>query len=444
MSFINGDIIDSRFEVEGICSDQGGMGQILYVKDTSSKIEDTIVLKYCKSEDPELKRRFKKEVNILENFTGSTKVLNSLYSNTDFEPPYFVMKYFKQGDLTNIVELIKDDKVLQEKTFLSMIDCIKELHKKGIFHRDIKPQNFLLDGDNIIASDLGLGIKPDTDSTRLTHTNMYAGSQGYIPPEFMEGGFKYADERGDIFMLGKSFYTLLTQRDPSNMHDRDVNPILFSILEKACHLNKDKRHTSLEQLSQAIKMAYNIILGRSVSAYTEVRNLLNDIQSNNTSEIKVNEFFQKVPLISKEQQNNICLDLDTDLFKVIIDYDINDNLESFFKIYQQMVEEAEYGFSFAEVIADNMKIIFYADEISSKNKAFALDLAIKAAHLMNRYAAMETCANMIKSVSDDSLGLYISSIIIKNSDTFIDNIEASECKCDSVINSISAIQEENQ
>jgi serine/threonine protein kinase len=180
MSFNIGDLIDDRFEVEGVCSNQGGMGQILYVKDINEIFTDKIVLKYCKSEDPELLKRFKKEVKILELFNDNPKVLNSLYSNTDSELPYFIMKFYKQGDLTNIVDLIKNDKALQEKTFLSMISCIQELHNKGIFHRDIKPQNFLLDGENILASDLGLGIKPDSDSTRLTHTNMYAGSQGYI------------------------------------------------------------------------------------------------------------------------------------------------------------------------------------------------------------------------------------------------------------------------
>jgi len=279
MNFTIGQMINNRFMVKGICSSEGGMGEILFVKDVTNILTNEIVLKYCKSNDSELIKRFKKEVKIIDEFKGSSKVVNSLHSNTEFDPPYFVMKYYKQGDLTNLVDLIKNDKVLQEKTFLSMIDCIKELHIKGIFHRDIKPQNFLLDGKDIIVSDLGLGVKSSADSTRLTHTNMYAGSQGYIPPEFMEGGFKYADERGDIFMLGKSFYRLLTKRDPSNIYDRDLNPIIFSIIEKACHLNKDKRYDNLEQLSQAITSAYNIILGRSVSAYTEVRNLLDFLQN---------------------------------------------------------------------------------------------------------------------------------------------------------------------
>lgn len=439
MSFNIGEIIDNRFEVEGICSNQGGMGQILYVKDKNNIFTERIVLKYCKSQDTDLVKRFKKEVKILEQFNGNEKVLNSLHSNVDSEPPYFIMKYYVQGDLTNIVELVKNDKVLQEKTFLSMIDCVKELHEKAIFHRDIKPQNFLLDGENILVSDLGLGIKTDSDSTRLTRTNMYAGSHGYIPPEFMEGGFKYADERGDIFMLGKSFYTLLSQRDPSNMHDRDINPIVFSILEKACHLNKDKRYDNLEQLSQAIKMAYNIILGRSVSVYTEVRNLLNEIRANNATEVNINEFFQKLVLISKKQQNDICLGLEQNFFLAIINYDINEQLEIFFKIYREMVEEPEYGFSFAEVIANNMKTIFYAHDISFKNKAFALELAIRTAYLMNRYVAMETCKEMITSVADNNLGLYISAVIMRNSDTFINNIEASSCKCNAILSAVSAI-----
>ena len=126
--------------------------------------------------------------------------------------------------------------------------------------------------------------------------------------------------------------------------------------------------------------------------------------------------------------------------KVKLEYDINNYLESFLKTYQKMVEDAEYGFVFAETIANNMKAIFYSDQVHDKHKASALELAIRGAYLMNRFYAMDTCSQMIKSVSEENLGLHVSAVIMKNSDTFIENIEASECQCDSVINSISAIQ----
>ena len=93
-----------------------------------------------------------------------------------------------------------------------------------------------------------------------------------------------------------------------------------------------------------------------------------------------------------------------------------------------------------ETIANNMKAIFYSDQVHDKYKASALELAIRGAYLMNRFDAMDTCSKMIKSVSEENLGLHVSAVIMKNSDTFIENIEASECKCDSIINSISAIQ----
>lgn len=436
--FSKGDVIDNRFEVKGICSTEGGMGQILFVKDNSGEIKDKIVLKYCK--EKENAERFKKEIKIINSLKENPKVLSLLYSNAEYEPPYFVMKYYEKGDLTNIIENIKSNEELQEKTFLSMIDCINELHKKDVLHRDIKPQNFLLDGENIIVSDLGLGINHNSSSIRLTNSNITAGTYEYMPPEFAEGEFKHADERGDIFMLGKSFYYLLTQKPPLHITNEGINSIVFQVIAKACNPNKDNRYKNLEQLSGAIKMAYDTILRRVTNIYTIVKKLKNDIESkNNIDSSKVNEFFQKILLLEKEKQNELCLDLSTDFFKEIVKYDINKYLEEFLIIYQNMVEEADYAFYFAETIADNMKVIFFTDEITNKNKAFALDLAIRAAYLMNRFNAMDTCSNMIVSVANDDLGLYVSGIIMKNSDTFISYINPSECKCNIVMDSINAI-----
>ena len=53
MHIKDGDIIDERFEVCGTCSEAGGMGPILHVKDLEEEFENEIVLKYCREEDEE-------------------------------------------------------------------------------------------------------------------------------------------------------------------------------------------------------------------------------------------------------------------------------------------------------------------------------------------------------------------------------------------------------
>lgn len=71
-------------------------------------------------------------------------------------PPYFVMQYFANGDLTTIASALQADGNFQEQVFMAMADCISELHSKSLQHRDIKPQNFLRDNDSLVLSDLGL------------------------------------------------------------------------------------------------------------------------------------------------------------------------------------------------------------------------------------------------------------------------------------------------
>ena len=58
--------------------------------------------------------------------------------------------------------------------------------------------------------------------------------------------------------------------------------------------------------------------------------------------------------------------------------------------------------------------IFQNKEVGFKDKAKALEIAIKAAQLMNRYAAMDTCKSMITSVADEDLGSYVANVIQQN------------------------------
>ncbi len=57
-----GDIIDGKYRVDGLCSDTGGMGVILFVTPLKTKRPFDVVLKYCKDNSEEQLKRFRREV----------------------------------------------------------------------------------------------------------------------------------------------------------------------------------------------------------------------------------------------------------------------------------------------------------------------------------------------------------------------------------------------
>lgn len=445
MEYEVGDTIDGRFKVAGVCSDSGGMGRVLLVEDITGILKGTLALKYCREEDNEYVKRFRREVRLLTQFAGNSKVVEVLHSNTKHEPPYFVMKFYRDGDLTVRVDEIKETPEEQERVFNLMIDCIAELHANDVVHRDIKPQNFLVDGDGLVISDFGLGMEPGSTS-RFTSSSMFWGTQGYLPPEFHHDGFKYANESGDVFMLGKSFYALATKQNPTYLMENEVNPALFHVIERACELDKSKRYRSLAELRQALTMAYDVMLGRG-GHLGEVSQLLATITDTLENESKykspqVIELIENLALVDEEDQIRICLELKKPFISILTHEKLRPYLDDFLGIYRRMVESEQYGWSFAETIASNMRLIFQNEEVSARSRARALELAVDAAYRMNRFAAMDTCVSMITSADNDEFGVHVAGVIQRNPHSFVTGIEPSQCKSESVRSALRALRAE--
>lgn len=442
MGYGIGDLVDSRFKVIGLFSDSGGMGQVLSVKDSFKEFPEPLLLKYCREQEDEYIRRFKREVRLLESFKGNPLVVHVFYSNIDAIPPYFVMPLYSGGDLMNMVPLLANNAEEQERVFLRMVECINLLHSSGVFHRDIKPNNFLIDQERILVSDFGLGMEVSSP-TRFT-TSGFWGTEGYLPPEFRDDGFKNPDASSDIYMLGKSFYVLLTNSNPSYLINNGlVHPALFQVIEKCCDLYKINRYKNLHELNQALIFAFDIIQNRG-GAIGSLNQALFDIEKKLKNGIackpdEISNFLSKLLLLDEGDKVVICKIISQDFFRLIVEMELSNQVNDLLKAYSIMVHSFNYEWPFSEVIARNMSVLFHSYFLSSNLKAWALELAIDAASAKDRWDAITACEKMINSISDDDLGGHVAAVIQKNKDTFLNKIDKSKCKCSNIRSALSAI-----
>ncbi|MBQ0943431.1 protein kinase [Ideonella sp. 4Y16] len=445
--FEAGEVIDDRYTVLGTCSEAGGMGSLLFVQRLDSNRKIKRVLKFCKQTSDESLRRFRREVRLMKDFKGNSRVMQVIYSNLEHEPPYFVMKHYEEGDLTGIVPKLRDDYEEQERVFDAMIDCIAELHAEEVFHRDIKPQNFLVDGDEIVVSDFGLSTEIDS-STLFTRSTMGWGTPGYLPPEFcLPGGFKNADASSDVFMLGKTFYFLLTGRDPTYLLPDDVPKPLMVVIERCCVAHKPGRYQSLSSLRQSLTSAYDVLLNRVVGSALAVRTLRSIVDRLKTSgryrATEVSTFINELAMLEGAERDQLCKEIAPEVFTVLAQTSLKSDHSRFLAAYREMAKGGSYGWSFAETIASNMQTFFDSEEVSAADRAEALRIAILAAESQNRFAAMDTCREMIRGVVDEELAQHVHDVIIEFQDTFIAGLEESSVRAAAIRSALASLKKQS-
>ena len=137
---------------------------------------------------------------------------------------------------------------------LQICDILSYLHglEPPIIHRDIKPQNIIVDGEaKAWLIDYGISREYDASASKDTQ---YFGTVDFAPPE--QYGFSQTDRRSDIFSLGVLIGWLLTgESQPRNAMPKLASPRMQKIVKTCTDLTPERRYASAELVKKALQHA---------------------------------------------------------------------------------------------------------------------------------------------------------------------------------------------
>jgi len=191
---------------------KGGMGKVYRVLD--KKLNEEVALKLIKPEissDKKTVERFSNELKISRKIIHKN-IARMFDLNEEKGTHYITMEYVRGEDLKRLIRKIGQLGAGQAIPIAKQIcEGLEEAHRLGVVHRDLKPQNVMVDEDgNARIMDFGIARSPE--SKGITGAGVMIGTPEYMSPEQVEG--KETDQRSDIYSLGIILYEMVTGRVP--------------------------------------------------------------------------------------------------------------------------------------------------------------------------------------------------------------------------------------
>src|SRR5216684_2907387 len=200
---------------------KGGMGEVWRAED--SRLGRTVAIKVLPPSfvaDVEATARLKREARTAAQlYHPSIATIHSIEQDGDH---IFIVEEFVEGEpLTKVISRGGLSETEICRIVRAVADALAEAHAKGIVHRDIKPDNIIVNGNRVKVLDFGIakqvGVEgasaADTPTAAfVTQQGMILGTIHYMSPEQALG--KAIDGRTDVFSLGVVLYEMATGRRP--------------------------------------------------------------------------------------------------------------------------------------------------------------------------------------------------------------------------------------
>ncbi|MAB95890.1 MAG: hypothetical protein CL496_01540 [Actinobacteria bacterium] len=206
-----GQIIKDRYEIEEVLG-EGGMAFVYKAKD--KQLQRTVAIKTLKPNYVNQEKfvdRFRREAQTAANLNHPNIV--QIFDWGIEDEPYFVMEYIEGNTLTSI---ISSNRTVGLNDILyigsQVASGLKEAHKHGLVHRDIKPGNIMITpSGKVKVTDFGI-VSLQNEESDITKTGAVLGTASYISPEQAQG--KAVSFESDLYSLGTVLYELITGKPP--------------------------------------------------------------------------------------------------------------------------------------------------------------------------------------------------------------------------------------
>lgn len=302
---MNNEVIAGRYILKTLIG-QGGMADVYLARDPI--LDRDVAIKILRShlaDDATYVQRFAREASAAA--TLSHRNIVEIYDVGDDDGKYYIVMEYVPG--TTLKELIRKRGAVHIEEALDIMQQltqgVKEAHRNGIIHRDIKPQNILITDSGVLKiADFGIAMIQSL--SQVTEATTIMGSLHYLAPEIVRG--EKATPQSDIYALGIIFYELLRGKVPFNdeaainialkhMREempsiREFNPTISqgieNVITKATAKNLEDRYENCDALLDGIREA--------IHQPNQEKLVFNSDQTNSSTII-----FDKKEVVEKEE-----------------------------------------------------------------------------------------------------------------------------------------------
>jgi serine/threonine protein kinase/tetratricopeptide (TPR) repeat protein len=249
---------------------EGGMGAVYKARD--HELDRLVALKVIRPElagHPDILRRFKQELILARQVTHKN-VVRIFDLGTADGRKFITMDYVEGRDLKSIINERGSIPAAEAVPIAQQI-CkgLEAAHVEGVVHRDLKPQNIMVDDAGRVWL-MDFGLARSMELSGLTRTGVLMGTPDYMSPE--QARAEKVDARSDLFSLGIIFFEVLTGRLPFQ-----ADTLMAKLLQRV-----QQRAVAVTEVDPSIPADVSAVVAKCLEPdvnkrYQNVREILNDL-----------------------------------------------------------------------------------------------------------------------------------------------------------------------